>query len=158
MHADVGQLGTRTRLVPNWMAALSASGPSRMSSPVWLTRLGVAATAIASGWTVHVVVDNSKGADERFARDLARALGDAGFDVEVRPPRPQPSFDTSVHFIVEGVAVRVARDCSREQLRAVKRAIREAESQRSEHRRYRAVPIYAGDTPRVLEWVDIFET
>ena len=84
-------------------------------------------------------------------------LGAAGFEVEVRPPSSSALFDTSVHFVVEGVAVRVPAELSRDQLRAVERAVRDAESHRSERQRYRAVPIYVGDTTRVLEWVDVFE-
>ena len=107
---------------------------------------------------MQIVVDNSQGADATFASELAGALRAAGYDVELRPPSPRALFDTSVHFVVEGVAVRVPADCGRQQLRAVERAIRDAESHRTQRRRYRAVPIYAGETQRVLEWVDIVET
>jgi hypothetical protein len=107
---------------------------------------------------VQIVVDNSQGADAGFASELAAMLRDAGYDVEIRPPSARARFDTSVHFVVEGVAVRVPVGCGRDQLRAVERAIRDAESHRTEHRRYRAVPIYAGETQRVVEWVDIVES
>jgi hypothetical protein len=36
--------------------------------------------------------------------------------------------------------------------------VREAEARRpSEHRRFRDVPIYAGESSRVLTWVDVFD-
>jgi hypothetical protein len=34
--------------------------------------------------------------------------------------------------------------------------VRDAEARRNERRRVRAVPIYQGETSRVLAWVDIF--
>jgi LytR cell envelope-related transcriptional attenuator len=107
---------------------------------------------------MRIIVDNSQGGDAGFAADVARTLQEAGYEVEVRPPSPRALFDTSVHFVVDGVAVRVPVECGRDQLRTVEQAIQDAESHRSEHRRYRAVPIYAGETARVLEWVDIVET
>jgi hypothetical protein len=103
------------------------------------------------------VVDNRQGADARFASEIRRNLVAAGFEVEMRPPSSNALFDTSVHFVVEGVSVRVPDELSPEQLRAVERAVRAAESHRSERQRYRAVPIYLGDTSRVLAWVDVFE-
>jgi hypothetical protein len=107
---------------------------------------------------MRIVVDNSQGGDAGFAADLARILQEAGHEVELRPPSPRALFDTAVHFVVDGVAVRVPVECSRDRLRTVEQAIRDAESHRNAHRRYRAVPIYAGETTRVLAWVDIVET
>lgn len=104
------------------------------------------------------MVDNSKGADAQFASQLERALRDAGFDVELRPPSPSALFDTSVHFVVEGVAVRVPADAQAEQLRAVSSAVRDVESQRTARQRFRSVPLYRGETSRVLAWVDVFDT
>jgi len=106
---------------------------------------------------VRVIVDNSRGADAAFAAGLEAALRSAGFDVELRPPAPSALFDTSVHFVVEGVAVRVPGELRRPELETIARAVRDAESRRSERRRYRAVPVYLGETSRVLEWVDIFD-
>ncbi|MGO9901171.1 MAG: hypothetical protein ACLP0J_16090 [Solirubrobacteraceae bacterium] len=80
----------------------------------------------------------------------------AGFDVEVREPSPQALYDTAVHFVVEGVSVRVPEELGRHELQTVAAAVRDAEARRNERRRVRAVPIYRGETNRVLAWVDIF--
>jgi len=104
-----------------------------------------------------VVVDNHKGADARFAAALREGLGDAGFDVEIRQPSPQTLYDTTVHFVVEGVSVRVPTAVSRKELASVAAVVRDAESRRSsERQRSRAVAIYDGETSRVLAWVDVF--
>ncbi len=65
-------------------------------------------------------------------------------------------FDTAVHFVVEGVSVRVPVELGRAELQAVAAAMRSAEARRNQRRRVRAVPIYLGETTRVLAWVDIF--
>jgi hypothetical protein len=104
----------------------------------------------------RVVVDNSKGAEAEFVSNLRAALSAAGFDVEVREPSPQALYDTAVHFVVEGVSVRVPEELERHELQTVAAAVRDAEGRRSERRRVRAVPIYLGETNRVLAWVDIF--
>jgi len=76
----------------------------------------------------------------------------------VREPSPQALYDTSVHFVVEGVAIRLQDDPGQFDLAAIARAVREAEARRpSEHRRFRDVPIYAGESSRVLTWVDVFD-
>jgi hypothetical protein len=103
-----------------------------------------------------VVVDNSKGAEAQFVSHLRGALSAAGFQVEVREPSPQAVYDTTVHFVVEGVSVRVPGELGRHELQAVAAAVRDAEARRNERRRVRAVPIYQGETSRVLAWVDIF--
>ncbi len=105
---------------------------------------------------MKVVVDNSKGADPGFAADLGEHLSAAGFEVEPRDPAPQAMFDTTVHFVVEGVAVRVPETCERPQLDTVLRAVRAAEERRPGRRRYRAVPVYRGESNQVLAWVDVF--
>jgi hypothetical protein len=105
----------------------------------------------------RVVVDNRKGADARFAAALQEALGGAGFEVEARKPTPQTLYDTRVHFVVEGVSVRVPAEISRRELALVAAAVRDAEARRcSERQRSRDVPIYQGETSRVLAWVDVF--
>ena len=81
----------------------------------------------------------------------------AGFDVEVRDPSPSALWDTAVHFVVEGVSVRVPSDCSPRELDLVAASVRDAETRRlNERKRTRAVPIYEGETSRVLAWVDVF--
>ena len=106
----------------------------------------------------RVVVDNSKGAEAQFVSNLRAALSAAGFEVEVREPSPQALYDTTVHFVVEGVSVRVPGELGRHELQVVAAAVRDAEARRSERRRVRAVPIYQGETSRVLAWVDIFDS
>jgi len=108
---------------------------------------------------MRVVVDNSKGAEAQFASNLQEALSAAGFDVEMRLPSAQAMYDTTVHFVVEGVSVRVPEELRRAELKAVAAAGRDAEARRrSERRRVRAVPIYQGETSRVLVWVDVFDS
>jgi hypothetical protein len=106
----------------------------------------------------RLLVDNSNGADAQFASDLQAALTAAGFEVGLREPSPRALYDTSVHFVVEGVAIRLQDDPRRFDLAAIGKAVREAEARRSsEHRRFRDVPIYAGESSRVLTWVDVFD-
>ena len=62
----------------------------------------------------RLLIDNSNGADTRFASDLQAAV--------------------------------------------IAKTVRETEARRpSEHRRFRDVPIYAGESSRVLTWVDVFD-
>lgn len=107
---------------------------------------------------MQVVVDNSKGADRQFAADLRRGLSEAGFDVEARDPEPQSVFDTTVHFIVEGISVRVPETIGRDDLGTVVAAVRAAQARRGDRQRFRAVAVYRGETNHVLAWVDIFAT
>jgi hypothetical protein len=51
----------------------------------------------------------------------------------------------------------VPREPRQPELETIAHAVRDAESHRSERRRYRAVPVYFGETSRVLEWVDVFD-
>ena len=103
------------------------------------------------------MLDNSKGADAQFVSELHAALSAAGFEVEVREPSPQAMYDTTVHFVVEGVSIRVPEDVGRDQLQIVAAAVRDAEERRrAERKRVRAVAIYEGETSRVLAWVDVF--
>ena len=106
----------------------------------------------------RLLVDNSNGADAQFASDLRAALAAAGFEVELREPSPRALYDTSVHFVVEGVAVRLQDDPRQFDLAAIAKIVRETEARRpSAHRRFRDVPIYAGESSRVLTWVDVFD-
>jgi hypothetical protein len=113
--------------------------------------------ATCYGDLTRVVVDNCKGADALFAGALHETLSGAGFEVEVRQPSPQTLYDTMVHFVVEGVSVRVSADISRRELAIVAAAVRDAEARRgSERLRSRDVAIYQGETSHVLAWVDVF--
>jgi hypothetical protein len=86
-------------------------------------------------------------------------LNAAGFDVEMREPSAHAMYDTTVHFVVEGVSVRVPEELRRAELRMVAAAVRDAEARRrSERRRVRVVPIYEGETSRVLAWVDTVDS
>jgi hypothetical protein len=52
----------------------------------------------------------------------------------------------------------VVTDVSRRGSALLKHAQRLAAADRvSEHRRFRDVPIYAGESSRVLRWVDVFD-
>jgi hypothetical protein len=105
----------------------------------------------------RIVIDNSNGADAQFASDLQAALSAAGFEVELREPSPRALYDTSVHFVVDGVAIRLQDDPRELDLAAIAKTVRETEARRpSGHRRFRDVPIYRGDSSRVLTWVDAF--
>lgn len=107
----------------------------------------------------QIVLDNSKGADAEFVAELHAALIAAGFEVAVRRPSPQAMYDTTVHFVVEGVSIRVPEELGRAKLQTVADAVRAAEARRSsERRRVRAVAIYAGETSHVLAWVDVFDS
>ncbi|MEO6857624.1 MAG: hypothetical protein ABI323_03425 [Solirubrobacteraceae bacterium] len=85
-------------------------------------------------------------------------MSTAGFEVELREPPPQARYDTSVHFVVDGVSIRVPDDAGRHELRTITVAVRHVEAhRRNERGRYRAVPIYEGETSRVVAWVDPFD-
>ena len=106
---------------------------------------------------MRVVVDNTKGGEARFASNLQESLSAAGFEVDVREPSAHAMYDTAVHFVVEAVSVRVPADIGRGELKVVAAAVRDAEARRcSERHRVRAVPIYRGETSRVMGWVDVF--
>jgi hypothetical protein len=107
---------------------------------------------------MRVIVDNSAGGDRRFADDVAAALRGHGLDVEVRAPGPTAMFDTSVHLISTGIAIRVSERPDRATLTTIVDVIRAALLQRpSLRRRTRSVPVHLGDTARVLEWIDVFD-
>jgi|SRR5690242_4275436 hypothetical protein len=105
----------------------------------------------------RLIVDNSNGSDPGFAAELARDLEGHGFEVELRQPRPEAKFDTLVHIVDEGVSVRVMDDPDSTELAQVVQVTRDSESRRTGRKRYRSVPIYRGETRRVLRWVDVFD-
>lgn len=108
--------------------------------------------------TRDVVVDNRSGGDPAFAEELARDLRAGGFTVELRGPDPRALYDTFVHMVAEGVAVRVLSPADDATLSTLARIVRESEGRRrSVRRRFRSVPIYGGEGQRVLRWVDLFD-
>ena len=68
---------------------------------------------------MHVIVDNSAGGDARFADDVASALRAHGLEVEVRAPGPAAMFDTAVHLVSTGLAIRVSDRPDRTTLREI---------------------------------------
>jgi len=107
---------------------------------------------------MHVIVDNSAGGDARFADDVAGALRGHGLEVEVRAPGPTAMFDTAVHLVSTGLAIRVSERPDRATLDAIEEVVRDALITRpSLRRRTRSVPVHLGETARVLEWVDVFD-
>jgi hypothetical protein len=78
--------------------------------------------------------------------------------VEVRPPSSRALFDTAVNLVAAGIAIRVPAKPDREVLAAIEADVRAALLHRpSVRRRTRSVPVHLGDTPRVLEWIDVFD-
>ena len=107
---------------------------------------------------MQVIVDNSAGGDSRFADDVAAALREHGLSVDVRAPGPTAMFDTAVHLISTGLAIRVSERPDRATLSAIEGIVRDALLHRpSLRRRTRSVPVHLGETARVLEWIDVFD-
>ena len=89
---------------------------------------------------------------------MARLLGARGLAVELRSPAQQVRFDTAVHLVSAGIAIRVSRVPDGPVLAAIEHDVRAALLHRpSERRRTRSVPVHLADTARVLEWIDIFD-
>jgi hypothetical protein len=108
--------------------------------------------------SMRVIVDNSAGGDSRFADDITTALRGHGFEVEIRAPGPTAMFDTAVHLVSTGLAIRVSERPDRAALTTIESVVRTALIQRpSLRRRTRSVPVHLGDTARVLEWIDVFD-
>ena len=104
------------------------------------------------------MVDNSAGGDVQLAGDVARGLRDRGLDVELREPRPAAMFDTSVHLVTAGIVVRVEQQPDRALLGTIEEVVRAALLHRpSVRRRTRTVPVHLGESPRVLDWIDVFD-
>jgi hypothetical protein len=102
-------------------------------------------------------VDNSAGGDADLAAEVSRLLRARGFTVELRAPSGSAMFDTSVHLVTAGLAIRVPAKPDRDVLAAIEQDVRAALLDRpSIRRRTRSVPVHLGDTPRVLEWIDVF--
>ena len=107
--------------------------------------------------TPRLIVDDSTGADPEFAAELAGALRADGFDVELRKPNPGAFFDTSVHFVADGIAVRVFDEIGRSTLDRLAHVIRGSERKRPQRKRFRAVPVFRHETSWALRFVDIFD-
>jgi hypothetical protein len=104
------------------------------------------------------VIDNSAGGDSEFAAEVCRRLRDRGFAVTLREPSRAAMFDTAVHQVTAGLAVRLPERPERSVLDAVEEDVRAALLHRpSVRRRTRSVPVHLGDTARVLEWIDVFD-
>jgi hypothetical protein len=106
---------------------------------------------------VEIVVDN-RGGDAGFAAELAEALRERGFDVTVRVPRPASMFDTAVHVVASPIALRVPNRPDAARLGEIERAVRAALPHRpSVRRQTQSVPVYLGDSARVVKWIDTFD-
>lgn len=104
-----------------------------------------------------IVVDGSAGGDAAFAGAVARGLRDRGLEVELRPPTGGSMFDTAVHLVSSGIAIRVAERPDRATLETIEQVVRaELQHRPSLSRRTRTVPVHLGESKRVLEWIDVF--
>jgi hypothetical protein len=107
---------------------------------------------------MQVVVDNSAGVDAQFADEVVAGLRERDLEVELRRPSPTAVFDTSVHLVEAGLAIRVSERPERAQLTAIEDVVRAALLHRSSlRRRTRTVPVYLGDSARVIDWIDVFD-
>lgn len=107
---------------------------------------------------VRVVVDNSAGGDSQLADAVARGLQERGLAVEQRAPDPAAMFDTSVHLVSAGLAIRVDERPDGTVLATIEAAVRAALIARpSVRRRTRTVPVHLGETGRVMRWIDVFD-
>ena len=103
-------------------------------------------------------MDNSAGGDPEFAAEVARLLTARGLSVEVSAPTGPSKFDTAVHLVSTGLAIRVSGRPDRATLAQIEDVVRAALIQRpSLRRRTRSVPVHLGETARVLEWIDVFD-
>jgi hypothetical protein len=104
-----------------------------------------------------IVVDGSAGGEAAFTEAVARGLRARGLEVEVRPPKSGSMFDTAVHLVSSGIAIRVEERPDHETLQAIEDVVRgELLHHPSLRRRARTVPVYLGESLRVLEWIDVF--
>ena len=104
-----------------------------------------------------IVVDNSAGVDADLATEVAATLRARGFEVELRRSNPLAKYDTSVHLLTTGLAIRVPQGTDRAVLTAIEEDVRAALLHRpSLRRRTRTVPVHQGEGARVLAWIDVF--
>ena len=106
---------------------------------------------------MEIVVDN-RGGDSGLAADVADGLRQRGFEVTIRVPGRASMFDTAVHVVASPIALRVAARPDAAQLAEIERAVRAALPHRpSVRRQTESVPVYIGETARVVEWIDTFD-
>lgn len=104
-----------------------------------------------------IVVDGSAGGEPAFTEAVAHALRARGLEVEVRPPKSGSMFDTAVHLLSSGIAIRVDERLDRTTLQTIEEVVRaELLHRPSLRRRARTVPVYLGESMRALEWIDVF--
>jgi hypothetical protein len=107
---------------------------------------------------MEIVVDNSAGGDRRFAAEVADRLRAQALAVELREPTRAAMFDTAVHVVSAGLAIRVPERPEPAVLAAVEQAVRAALLQRPGLRaRTKSVPVHLGQSSRVLKWIDVIE-
>ncbi|MDP8910358.1 MAG: hypothetical protein M3N47_14860 [Chloroflexota bacterium] len=107
---------------------------------------------------MHVIVDNSAGGDSRFASEVAEGLRASGLFVEVREPAPAAMFDTGIHLVSAGLALRLASRPDPSLLAIIEQVVRAALLDRpSLRRRTRSVPVHLGESARVFTWIDTLE-
>jgi hypothetical protein len=107
---------------------------------------------------MQVVVDNTAGGDAQLAEEVAQTLRDHGMEVELRTPVSANRFDTGVHLVSPGIAIRVPERPEASTLRTITEVVRTALQRRTSlRRRTRTVPVHLGETGRVLTWIDVFE-
>jgi hypothetical protein len=107
--------------------------------------------------SMQVVVDGSAGGEPDFADEIARGLRDRGLEVEVRRPSSTSMFDTGVHLVDAGLAIRVPERLDAATQAALEDVVRAALQHRASlRRRARTVPVYLGETARALVWIDVF--
>jgi len=107
---------------------------------------------------MKVIVDNSAGADARFADDVVQGLRAGGLDVELREPAETAMFDTGVHLVSAGIAIRVPSRPDPAELAVIERVVRSALLHRpSLRRRSRSVPLHIGESRRALAWIEGIE-
>src|SRR3954454_23834032 len=103
---------------------------------------------------MHIVVDGSAGGEAAVTEGAARGLPARGLEVEVRPPKGGSMFDTAVHLVSSGIAIRVQERPDRATLDVIEEVVRvELQPRASLRRRTRTVPIHLGESARVLEWI-----
>jgi hypothetical protein len=106
---------------------------------------------------MQIVVDGSAGGEPQFAEEVARDLRARGLDVELRPARTGSMFDTAVHLVSSGLAIRVQERPDGETLGVIEEVVRARLMHHpSLRRRARTVPVHLGESARVLQWIDVF--
>jgi hypothetical protein len=106
---------------------------------------------------MQVVVDSSAGGEADFADEVARGLRARGLEVELRPPTSASMYDTGVHLVAAGLAIRVPERPDAATLGAIEDVVRAALQRRASlRRRTRTVPVYLGETARAVAWIDVF--